>query len=219
MSNLGRLRGRDARQRGKDAISRRDLLKAGVGATVAPLAGGLAPTATAGAAALATVAAATPAAAATATSAAGLFFTASELALLEELTEMIVPADEHSGGAREAGVAAYIDRTLAEKDPRIEDHAAERQRFKEGLARVDELAQTAHARAFLDAAPSERIAVLERMAAKEGDPQAPEERFFDELKRATTHAYYSSRVGMIDDIEYQGNRVIREFAGTDVSKS
>jgi gluconate 2-dehydrogenase gamma chain len=184
-----------------DGISRRDLLRAGVGATIAaPLA-----------------AAALPAAA-TAAAAAGVFFSAAELGLLDELTEMIVPADEHSGGARAAAVAAYLDRTLAEKDPEIEDHAAERQRFKDGLARVDELTRATHGSGFLEATFDQRLKVLERMAANEDHPEAPEERFFVELKRATTHAYYSSRVGMIDEMEYRGNRVIREFVGTDVSK-
>jgi hypothetical protein len=198
---------------GGDPITRRDLLRAGVGATVvSPLAGAL------GAGAAAAPAAATATAAVTAAAAAGLFFSAAELGLLDELTEMIIPADQHSGGARAAGVAAYLDRSLAEKDARIEDHAAEHQRFKDGLARVDELARAAHGASFLEVTPAQRSAILERMAVKEDDPQAPEERFFGELKRATTYVYYSSRVGMIDEMEYKGNRVIREFAGTDVSK-
>jgi hypothetical protein len=197
---------------GRDRISRRELLRAGVGASLTvQLAAAGAP------AALAATQAAAPAATAAA-AATGLFFTAAELGLLDELTEMIIPADEHSGGARAAGVAAYLERTLAEKDPRIEDHAAERQRYKDGLARVDELAKEMHGVAFLEAEPAQRLAVLERMAANEGDPEAPEELFFAELKRSTGYAYYSSRVGMIDDIGYQGNRVISEFVGTDVSK-
>jgi hypothetical protein len=203
----------------RDLVSRRDLLRAGVGATLAsPLAGALAPAGLAPAAAAAAQPAAAAAVAVAAAASAGLFFTVAELGLLDELTEMIVPADAHSGGARAAGVAAYLDSTLAEKDPAIEDHAAERRRFKEGLARVDELARSMHGASFVDATPAARLAVLERMAANEDDPQAPEERFFVELKRATAHAYYSSRVGMIDDMEYKGNRVIREFAGIDVSK-
>lgn len=187
-------------------ISRRDLLRAGVGATVAPPLAG----------ALAAAPAVAPAAAAAA--AAGLFFTAAELGLLDELTETIIPADGHSGGARAAEVAAYLDRTLAEKDPAIEDHAEERERFKEGLTRVDELARAMHGAPFLQATPAQRVAVLERMAANEDDPKSAEQRFFVELKRVTAHAYYSSRVGMIDEMEYQGNRVIREFVGSDVSK-
>ena len=196
----------------RDRISRRELLRAGVGASLAtPIAGALATTAAA------VAAAAPPVAAAAATAA--QFFTAAQLALVDELTELIVPADEHSGGARAAGVAAYLDRTLAEKDPRIEDYDQERRKWKEGLDRVEQLAREMHGASFLEATPEQRVAVLERMAAREDDPKAPEERFFVELKRATTYAYYSSKVGMIDDIEYKGNRVISEFAGTDVSKA
>ena len=199
----------------RDRISRRDLLRAGVGAgMVAPLAGALTPAAAEAAATETAVAAATAA-----TSSAAQFFTAAELALVDELSELIVPADEHSGGARAAGVAAYLDRTLAEKDPKIEDYAKERKQWKDGLGRVDALAREMHGAAFLDTTPEQRTAVLERMAANEDDPKSLVERFFGELKSATTRAYYSSRVGMIDDIGYKGNRVISEFAGTDVSKA
>jgi hypothetical protein len=203
----------------RERMSRRELLRAGVGAgVVAPLTGALTPAVTQvvvteAAAAQTAVAAATAATASTAQ-----FFTAAELALVDELTEMIVPADEHSGGAHAAGVAAYLDRTLAEKDPKIEDYARERHRWKDGLERVDKLAREMHGAAFLEVTPEQRVAVLERMAANEDAPKTFEERFFGELKTATTRAYYSSRVGMIDDIGYKGNRVISEFAGTDVSK-
>jgi Gluconate 2-dehydrogenase subunit 3 len=43
-----------------------------------------------------------------------LFFTKDEFALLDTLTEILIPTDEHSPGAHAAGVAAYIDRTVAE---------------------------------------------------------------------------------------------------------
>src|SRR3989442_5296889 len=44
----------------------------------------------------------------------GKFLTPAEYALLEELTELIIPADDQSPGARAAGVAGYIDGRLAE---------------------------------------------------------------------------------------------------------
>jgi hypothetical protein len=200
---------------GTEGISRRELLRAGVGAPLAaPLVGALGSSVLAAAAPVA-AAAAEPAVAA---AAAPLFFTAAELAVLDLLTEMILPADEHSGGASAAGVAAYLDRTLAEKDPKIEDYATERKRWKDGLVRIDQLTFEMHGGAFQEASPEQRVAVLERMAAHEDDPKTPDEKFFGELKHATGIAYYSSKVGMIDDIGYQGNRVIREFAGVDVSR-
>src|SRR3989441_9556661 len=44
----------------------------------------------------------------------GKFLSPAEYALLDELTELIIPTDDHSPGARAAGVAAYIDGRLAE---------------------------------------------------------------------------------------------------------
>ena len=42
------------------------------------------------------------------------FFTPAEFALVDELTEMIIPTDAHSPGARAARVAGEIDRRLSE---------------------------------------------------------------------------------------------------------
>src|SRR4051794_13124710 len=44
----------------------------------------------------------------------GRFLTPAEYALLDELTELIIPTDAHSPGARAAGVAGYIDARLTE---------------------------------------------------------------------------------------------------------
>ena len=52
---------------------------------------------------------------------------------------MIIPADEHSPGARAARVAAYIDARLAEA---WDDK--DRTDWREGLKRVDELSQEMH---------------------------------------------------------------------------
>src|ERR1700736_2872761 len=60
------------------------------------------------------------------------FFTPEEFALADELTEMIIPSDEHSPGARAAGVAAYIDARLAES---LEPEQG--QTWRDGLKLVD----------------------------------------------------------------------------------
>lgn len=198
-------RGPRAGSNGIDPLSRRDLLQIGVGAALAaPLAGVAASPGFARAAAQAL--------------AAGRFLSADEMSLLDELTEMIIPADAHSGGARAAGVVAFIDRTLSEKSPSIEDYARERKAFKDGLVLVEELTRSMHDCAFLEATPEQRLSVLERMAQNEGDPKTPEEEFFATLKRTTAYAYYTSEVGIHEDLGYLGNTVLREFVGTDVSK-
>jgi hypothetical protein len=139
------------------------------------------------------------------------FFTPPELALVDELTEMIIPADARSGGARAAQVAAFIDGRLAEAvlPPEVEA----RQRWRDGLARVEALAREMHGGGFLAGTPEQRAAVLTRMAAHEAAPKAPEELFFRELKGRTIHAYYTSKVGIHDEMEYKGNTLQDEYAG------
>jgi gluconate 2-dehydrogenase gamma chain len=61
------------------------------------------------------------------------FFTPAEYATVDQLTEMIIPADEHPG-AREAGVSEFID-FMAANDPTIQ------QRFRSGLRWLDQAGQ------------------------------------------------------------------------------
>jgi len=137
------------------------------------------------------------------------FFTPDEYALVEELTEMIIPADEKSGGAKAARVADYIDGKLAEAFGE-----AERGTWRKGLARVNALAVEMHGRAFLSCAAPQRAAVLTRMAANEEHPEAPEELFFRELKSLTVFGYYTSKTGIHDDMGYLGNTYQQgEYAG------
>jgi hypothetical protein len=167
--------------------------------------------------------------------AAGRFFSAPEMALLDELVELIIPADVHSGGARAAGVAGYIDGRLAQYDPAIPVLKADQERWKAGLATVDALARETSGKTFLEASAAERTALLERIAKPLVETEIPTEepaerrppaalkpetvgqRFFVELKSWTARGYYSSKIGIHDEMEYKGNRAIVEFSGTDVA--
>src|SRR2546428_13822906 len=79
-----------------DSLSRRDMIAATAAALAVPLLPVKAPTAPA------------------AVGLSGKFLTPAEYALLDELTELIIPSDAHSPGARAAGVAGYITTRLAE---------------------------------------------------------------------------------------------------------
>ncbi len=141
----------------------------------------------------------------------GQFFTPEEFRMVDELCEIIIPADEHSPGARAAKVAAYIDARLAES---LEPEPKEL--WRDGLKRVDALAREMQGHAFLEGAPAERIAVVTRMAEHEGDPKTPAELFFREIKARTAHAYYTSEIGIHQEMEYKGNTILQEFVGYEV---
>src|ERR1700682_3468849 len=74
------------------------------------------------------------------------FFTPEEFALADKLSEMIIPSDEHSPGARAAGVAVYIDARLAESLD-----TKQGQTWRAGLKLVDALSEQLNSKPFLKA--------------------------------------------------------------------
>ena len=181
-------------------LGRRDLIKLGAAATLAASLGASEP-----------LAAQSPAAA-TPVAATQTFLTPQELALVDELSELIIPTDDHSPGARAAKVAAYIDFRLAdawEEQERIE--------WREGLKRIDELSRESSGKPFMQASAEQRLAVLTRIARNEKEPRQPEELFFAKLKSRVVDAYYTSEIGIKQEMEYKGNSYLAEFVGTDVS--
>ena len=141
------------------------------------------------------------------------FFTKDEFAMVDELTELIIPTDEHSPGARAAKCAGYIDGRLAEA---FDDEP--RTLWREGLKAVDEASQSLNGHRFLESSEAERTAVLTKLAGAEKEPKTPEEKFFVELKSRTVQAYYTSEIGIHKEMEYKGNTLLQEYVGTDVSK-
>ncbi len=181
---------KDVRASDDADLTRRDLLKLGAAATVAASLN-------------------VPQAVAQTTQ---TFFTTDELQMVDELSEMIIPADQQSPGARAAKVAAYIDARLAEAWEN-----QERLAWRKGLSDVDKLSKTLAGKTFLASSPAERLAVLTRMAQNEKAPKLPEERFFATLKSRVVHAYYTSEIGIRQEMEYKGNSYLAEFVGFDVS--
>jgi hypothetical protein len=143
---------------------------------------------------------------------AGKFLSARELALLDEMAELIIPADAQSGGARAAKCALFIDARLAESiDPLW------RQSWKDDLAEIDEICATMFGRALLEASPAERQKLMERISRNEKTPKENVEHSFVTIKWWVAEAYYTSQIGIHDELKYQGNVYIDEFLGTDVS--
>lgn len=140
------------------------------------------------------------------------FFTPAEFALVDELSEMIIPSDAHSPGARAAKVAEYIDQRLAEA---FNPEAGKQ--WRDGLKLIDQISQEMNGRTFLQSSTDQRLKVLNRIAQNEVNPKLPEERFFRELKARSARGYYTSKIGIHTEMEYKGNTYLRDFAGEDVS--
>jgi gluconate 2-dehydrogenase gamma chain len=122
------------------------------------------------------------------------FFTPAENQLLDQAMEMIIPADHHSGGAHAAKVSLLADRLVSTGSD------SWRTEWRDGLQLLQE-----------EAAKSSLAEALARAAAGEAHPQTDLERFFVTLKQMTVNGYYSSEIGIHQDLEYQGNTYLDEF--------
>ena len=141
-----------------------------------------------------------------------LFFTPKEFATLDALTELLIPKDEHSPGAHEAGVAAYIDRSVAEAF--LPENKTS---WRKGLAAIDQEATTTHQASFLGISRNRQTELLTKLVAAEHDPKSDAEKFFTQLKQTTAFAYYSSSVGIHHDMNYKGNVLLDKFVGYDAT--
>jgi hypothetical protein len=144
------------------------------------------------------------------TRASARFFTPAQYVLVEELTETIIPADSHSGGAKAAKVAAYIEQVLQES---VEEER--RADFREGLRLVDLMSRHYSGKSFVASDSEQRVAILTVLSENEAMTELPEVRFFRELRALTIQGYYTSKIGIQDDLDYKGNRMIVEYAGCD----
>jgi hypothetical protein len=139
------------------------------------------------------------------------FFKPEEFQTVEILTELIIPTDDKPG-AREAQVANYIDFvafSAAEHKPELQKE------WTSGLALIDQMSKEKHGRAFREISAADRERLLTEMSLPEHDPKAshPGFPFYKLVKEMTVEAFYTSRVGLIDVLEYQGLTFLSEFPG------
>jgi gluconate 2-dehydrogenase gamma chain len=137
------------------------------------------------------------------------FFTAHEFATVTLLADLIIPPDERSGGASDAGAPAYIDFALRE----VEDDAM-RLAIRGGLAWLDAESGRRFDCAFFDAAPDQRTQILDDIAWPARTPPALANgaAFFSDLRDLVATAFWSSHIG-VEDLQYQGNQVVPEWTG------
>lgn len=135
------------------------------------------------------------------------FFRPEEIRTVEALSETIIPADDHSPGAKAARVWEYIDEIVADANQ------GTKELWKRGLASLNEMAEREHGKNFEDCTADQQIAMLERISENEENPTRSEDRFFVAAKRATIDGYYTSAIGIHQDLQYQGNTALAEFPG------
>jgi hypothetical protein len=136
-----------------------------------------------------------------------VYLTAAQYATVDAVSETIIPADDHSPGARAARVADYIDLLLSESD------AATKDAWTRGLLALDHASTERFKAPFVKATPAQQVELLTDVSRNELTPQTPLEQFFKVTKDATIRGYYTSEIGLHKELQYQGNKFLPEFVG------
>jgi hypothetical protein len=136
-----------------------------------------------------------------------VFLSADQYATVDALAEAIIPADEHSPGARAARVADYMDLLLKEATSETQKN------WTEGLAEVDRVSTERYKAPFAKLTAAQQNELLTEISQNEQNPQTTLERFFTATKDATIRGYYTSEIGIQQELEYKGNVFLTEFVG------
>lgn len=129
------------------------------------------------------------------------------------LCDLILPADERSGSATQAGVPEFIDDWIHFRRQQDGNDSLLAEIFG-GFLWLDSESQRLFATRFVDAEPSRQRQILDRIAWPEH--AAPADRrwahFFTEFRNLTVSGFYSSKMG-IADLPYLGNTVVEKWTG------
>ncbi|HEY3973121.1 MAG TPA: gluconate 2-dehydrogenase subunit 3 family protein [Candidatus Sulfotelmatobacter sp.] len=117
------------------------------------------------------------------------FFNAAEYAMVERLTEIIIPNDG-TPGAKEAGVAEFIDFMVA-NDPLTQYE------FRMGLTWLEAHSEQRAGKRFVELTPEQQTSLLEPLGFK--DKARPGEEtgrgFFRMMREYTVTGFYTSAIG------------------------
>ncbi len=142
------------------------------------------------------------------------FFTANEFKLVRVLTDIIIPKDDRSGSATDAGVPEFMDFMMIDQPTR-------QVAMRGGLAWLDVECQQRFDKTFLNCTEAERTAVLDDIAwptrPSTSAGQAPGGlahgvAFFSNFRDLTASGFWTTKMG-IDDLQFMGNRSVARWNG------
>jgi gluconate 2-dehydrogenase subunit 3-like protein len=134
------------------------------------------------------------------------FFDRSDFEALRAFTEILIPTDE-TPGAREARCAHYIDFVLQASTEAAPDTVRQ---WRQAMAALREAG-------FHAADAASRAALVEAMSRPERERSATHPAFgaYRLIKQLNAFAFYTSRAGMIDALDYRGGSYYASFPACD----
>jgi gluconate 2-dehydrogenase gamma chain len=137
------------------------------------------------------------------------FFPEHQYKTLRALCDTIIPPDQESGGAVEAGAPEFIDLLTSEnKDLQLQ--------FGGGIMWLDTTCVERYGQTYLQCAAEQRKEMLDLIAFRknaEKDPRLSAGiEFFSTLRKYTADGFFTSKIG-IKYLGYIGNTYLKEFPG------
>jgi hypothetical protein len=157
------------------------------------------------------------------------FFTPHEWETVRALSDAIIPRDERSGSATDAGVPEFLDFILID-EPRLAEETSRQTAMRGGLAWIDLECQRRFDKAFVACTDTERTALLDDIsrppaptasdalgsAMSEEPPTLPVlshgRAFFASFRDLVATGFWTTKMGM-EDLQYLGNRYVAEWTG------
>jgi gluconate 2-dehydrogenase gamma chain len=137
------------------------------------------------------------------------YFTPHQYETLSSLCDSIIPKDEKSAGAIEAGAPEFIDLLTSENEQY-------QLKLGGGLYWLDGFCTDRYTGPYLSCTPDQRKSVLDLIAFRKNakaDPTLSQGVvFFAFVRSLTCDAFYTSKIG-IADLQYIGNTALPEFPG------
>ena len=135
------------------------------------------------------------------------FFNAHEWRTVRMLTDLIIPRDERSGSATDAGVPEFLDFMMMDR-PTLQ------LQMRGGLRWIDNHSNTRFSNRFIALAAGQQTSILNEIAFPEqAKPEVSQGvSFFSFLRDMTAAGFWSSRIG-VKDIGYMGNEWRSEWNG------
>jgi gluconate 2-dehydrogenase gamma chain len=133
---------------------------------------------------------------------AAVFFNSEQRATVSAVVDLIIPPDDVSPGAKAAGVANYVEFLAANAPPETQ------QAWLDGLRGLGAFSQERAGKTFTALSPDQQEILVSELAGFESSPQTGAQQLFVRIKRATAEGFYTSKIGLLDDLKYQGNTYV-----------
>jgi gluconate 2-dehydrogenase gamma chain len=134
------------------------------------------------------------------------FFNESDFKMISRIADLIIPETD-TPGAIGAGVPEYIDLVISR-------NTDQQFAMADGLRWLDSEANRIAGKKFIDLTEDQQLSLLKPLCESfDADPNNParDVQFFSLMKNLTADGYYTSKIGLIDELGYKGNMALMSF--------